>query len=179
VSTPPAWRLWLATALRLLLAGVLAAAGALKLPEPASSVRAVRAYQLLPESVVPTVGYALPLLELAVALLLVLGLATRLAATVAGLLMVAFIIGIASAAARGLSIDCGCFGGGGQVAAGATRYTQEILRDTGLLLAAAFLVVWPASRLSLDHTPATATETEPGSTPADHRTDEEITDDVR
>jgi uncharacterized membrane protein YphA (DoxX/SURF4 family) len=173
MTTPPTWRLWLATALRLLLAGVLATAGALKLPEPASSVRAVRAYQLLPESIVPTVGYVLPLLEIAVALLLLLGLATRLAATVAGLLMVAFIIGIASAAARGLSIDCGCFGGGGQVAAGATRYTQEILRDVGLLLAAGFLVLWPASRYSLDHTP------ELGHATAVDHTPEELHDDVR
>jgi uncharacterized membrane protein YphA (DoxX/SURF4 family) len=151
-TTAPAWRLWLATALRLVLAGVLAVAGALKLPDPAESVRAVRAYQLLPESVVPAVGHALPLLEIAVALLLVLGLATRIAAVMAGLLMAAFIVGIASAAARGLTIDCGCFGGGGQVEANATKYTQEIVRDAALLLAAAFLVVWPASRLALDPT---------------------------
>ena len=166
------WRLWLATALRLLLAGVLATAGALKLPEPASSVRAVRAYQLLPEAVVPTVGYVLPLLEIAVAVLLLIGLATRFAAGVAGLLMVAFVIGIGSAAARGLTIDCGCFGGGGQVDAGATRYTQEILRDVGLLLAATFLVIWPGSRLSLDPTPTTEAGSAAGS-------DKEIPDDVR
>ncbi|KQX62853.1 MauE/DoxX family redox-associated membrane protein [Angustibacter sp. Root456] len=172
-GTAPTWRLWVATGLRLVLAGVLAAAGALKLPEPASSVRAVRAYQLLPEPIVPTVGYVLPLLELAVALLLLLGLATRLAATVAGLLMLAFIIGIGSAAARGLSIDCGCFGGGGQVAAGATRYTQEIVRDVALLLAAGFLVLWPASRFSLDPTP------EPDRPATADTTHEELHDDVR
>ena len=34
---------------RLVLAGVLIVAGWLKLPDPAESVRAVRAYQLLPE----------------------------------------------------------------------------------------------------------------------------------
>ena len=31
--------------------------------------------------------------------------------------MVAFIIGISQAWARGLTIDCGCFGGGGQIGA--------------------------------------------------------------
>jgi uncharacterized membrane protein YphA (DoxX/SURF4 family) len=152
------WRPWLGTALRLLLAGVLAVAGALKLPDPAESVRAVRAYQLLPESVAPVVGHALPLLEIAAALLLLLGFATRVAAGVAALLMLAFVIGIASAGARGLTIECGCFGGGGQVAAGATRYTQDLLRDGGLLLAALFLVRWPTTRFALDpHDPEEGT----------------------
>ena len=61
--------------------------------------------------------------------------------------------GIAQAWARGLTIDCGCFGGGGQVSADQTRYGEEILRDVGLLLAAAFLVRWPHSRLALDPIP--------------------------
>ncbi|GAB3599702.1 DoxX family membrane protein [Angustibacter peucedani] len=145
--------LWLATALRLVLGGVLVVAGALKLPDPAVSVRAVRAYQLLPEGVVPAVGHGLPLLEIAVGALLLLGFATRFAAVVGGLLMVAFIIGIVSAGVRGLTIDCGCFGGGGQVSANNTKYTQEVVRDALLLVAAAYLVRWPASRLSLDPTP--------------------------
>jgi uncharacterized membrane protein YphA (DoxX/SURF4 family) len=153
----PTWRLWLATVLRLVLAGVLITAGWLKLPDPAESVRAVRAYQLLPEAIVPTVGHGLPLLEIVVGLLLLVGFATRFAAAVAGVLMLAFIIGIASAWARGLTIDCGCFGGGGTVAANQTKYLQEIVRDTGLLLAAAFLVVWPQSRFSLDPHPAPST----------------------
>jgi uncharacterized membrane protein YphA (DoxX/SURF4 family) len=171
----PAWRLWLATALRLVLAGVLIVAGWLKLPEPAASVRAVRAYQLLPESVVPSIGYALPLLEILIGVLLLVGLATRFAAVVAGLLMLAFIIGISSAWARGLTIDCGCFGGGGTVASNQTKYAQEIARDVGLLLAAGFLVVWPASRFSIDPTPSTSratTDPSPSST-ADPLTEKE------
>jgi uncharacterized membrane protein YphA (DoxX/SURF4 family) len=110
----------------------------------------VRAYQLLPESVVPTVGHGLPLLELAIAALLLVGFATRFAAAVGALLMAAFVIGISAAAARGLTIDCGCFGGGGQVDAGATRYTAELVRDGLLLMVAVFLVTRPSSRLSLD-----------------------------
>jgi uncharacterized membrane protein YphA (DoxX/SURF4 family) len=143
-------RLWFATLSRLVLAGYLGLAGLLKLPDPAESVRAVRAYRILPESVVPTVGYVLPLLEVAVAILLVLGLTTRLAAAPTSLLMVAFIIGIASVAARGINIDCGCFGGGGDVAEGATHYTQELIRDVCLLVLALLLVYRPSSRLALD-----------------------------
>jgi uncharacterized membrane protein YphA (DoxX/SURF4 family) len=86
---------------------------------------------------------------------LVVGLLTRGAAVVSALLFVAFIIGIASVWARDISIDCGCFGGGGTVAPGQTDYTGEIVRDTVLLLLALWLVWQPRSRLALD---AAATE---------------------
>jgi uncharacterized membrane protein YphA (DoxX/SURF4 family) len=155
---------WLSTALRLLLAGVFGVAGALKLPDPAESVRAVRAYQLLPESAAQVVGYGLPVLEVALALLLLLGLATRAAAALSAVLLVAFVVGVTSAAARGLTIDCGCFGGGGVVDAQDTRYTAELVRDAGLLAAALFLLVRPRSRLSLDSVlvpPARAPEAAP------------------
>ncbi|UER55234.1 DoxX family membrane protein [Kineosporiaceae bacterium SCSIO 59966] len=142
---------WVGTVLRLVLAGVLGYAGAIKLPDPDESVRAVRAYQLLPEPVVQVVGFGLPVLEVAVALLLLLGLGTRIAAGMSGLLMIAFIIGVASAWARGLTIDCGCFGGGGEVSAEDTEYPQEILRDLLLLAASAWLVWRPRTRLALDN----------------------------
>ncbi|MFZ5852665.1 MAG: MauE/DoxX family redox-associated membrane protein, partial [Actinomycetota bacterium] len=63
---------WAATAGRLLLGGVWVAAGALKLPDPAASVRAVRAYRLLPEGLVPTVAFGLPVLEIGLGVLLIL-----------------------------------------------------------------------------------------------------------
>ena len=64
--------------------------------------------------------------------------------------MVVFIIGIGSAWGRGLSIDCGCFGKGGTIAASQTQYPQEIARDVGLLACAVWLMVRPRSSLSLE-----------------------------
>ena len=104
---------WFGLVARLVTGGVWLVAGALKLPEPAESVRAVRAYDLLPEAVVPTVGHLLPVLEVVVGLCLVLGVLTRGMGVVSALLFLAFVVGIASAWARGLEIECGCFGGGG------------------------------------------------------------------
>ncbi len=141
---------WVSTLLRLVLAGVFGVAGALKLPDPDESVRAVRAYRLLPEAVVPVVGYGLPVFEVLLALALVVGVVTRTAAVASAVLLVLFVVGVASAAARGLSIDCGCFGGGGEVAGGQTRYTEEIVRDLALLAGALVLARWPRSRLSVD-----------------------------
>lgn len=138
------------TALRLLLGGVLLVAGALKVTNLGQSALAVRAYQLLPYDVAGYVGYALPVLEIGIGLLLVLGLFTRAAAVAGSVLMLAFVVGIASAWARGLSIDCGCFGGGGTIGQEQTAYPWELTRDVGLLLAGAWLVRRPHTAYALD-----------------------------
>jgi uncharacterized membrane protein YphA (DoxX/SURF4 family) len=144
------WVTALAVVARLGLAALFLAAGLLKVADPAENVRAVRAYEVLPEAVVPAVGYGLPFLEIGIGLLLLVGLAVRFAAVVSAVLMVAFIVGVAQAWARGLSIDCGCFGGGGQIDPADTRYLEEIVRDTVALLAAGLLVWRPDTPLSLD-----------------------------
>ncbi len=143
-------REWFGLLARLVTGGVWIYAGAVKLPDPYLSVASVRAYDLLPEAIVPTVGYLLPVLEIVVGLTLVLGLLTRGSAVVSAVLLVAFIIGIASVWARGMTIDCGCFGTGGYDPDAASKYPWEIARDSGLLLLSLFLVARPRSRWSLD-----------------------------
>ena len=86
-------------------------------------------------------------------MLLIVGFGVRAAAVAAGVSMVVFIAAVASAWVRGLAIDCGCFGGGGQVAPGQTRYLQEILRDVGLLLLAAWLWLNPTSKYGMEPEP--------------------------
>ncbi len=141
---------WAGLVARVVVGAVWVVAGALKIPDPAESVRAVRAYQLLPESIVPTVGHALPLVEIAVGSLLLAGVLTRGAAILSALLFAAFIFGISWAWAKGLQIDCGCFGGGGFDEDAAEEYPWEIARDAGLFLLSAFLVWRPRTALSLD-----------------------------
>jgi len=135
---------------RLVLGGVLIVAGGLKVTSPAVSARAVRAFQILPFDLAGYVGYALPVVEIMIGLLLVAGLFTRVSAVVGGLLMLAFLIGISSAWVRGLTIDCGCFGGGGTVGARETQYLTDIIRDAALAACGAWLVVRPRTADSLD-----------------------------
>jgi uncharacterized membrane protein YphA (DoxX/SURF4 family) len=142
---------WVGLVARLVTGGVWVVAGALKLPDPAASVRAVRAYDLLPESAVTVVGHGLPLLELVIGLLLLAGLLTRPASVVSALLLVAFIVGIASAWARGLEIECGCFGGGGTKEGASAAYPWEIARDLGLLALSGWLVWRPRTPYALDN----------------------------
>jgi uncharacterized membrane protein YphA (DoxX/SURF4 family) len=124
--------------------------GAVKASDLNQTYIAVQAYDLLPGGVSSVVAGALPFLELALGVLLLVGLGTRIAAVVSAVVLVAFIGAVAQSWARGLTIDCGCFGGGGQVAPGQTQYPQEILRDLGFLVLAAWLLVRPRSVASLD-----------------------------
>ncbi|MEV6637352.1 MauE/DoxX family redox-associated membrane protein [Actinoplanes sp. NPDC051470] len=142
---------WVSTVARLGLAAVFLIAGGLKVSDLAASGRAVNAYRLMPFEAAQVVGAVQPFLEIALGLLLLIGLATRLTAVIGGLLMVIFIAGIVSAWARGLQIDCGCFSQGGDLGAGESpAYGWEIARDVGFLALAGLLVWRPRTRFSLD-----------------------------
>jgi uncharacterized membrane protein YphA (DoxX/SURF4 family) len=140
---------WLGLIARLILGGVLIAAGWLKAFNTAEAENAVRAYQVLPLSVADFVGISLPWIEIGIGILLILGVVTRFAAIAGGAIMVIFIIAIAQAGLRGLSIDCGCFGGGGAVEPGQTKYLQEIARDIFFALLALYIYRYPNSKFAL------------------------------
>jgi uncharacterized membrane protein YphA (DoxX/SURF4 family) len=151
----------LATTARLIVGGVWIAAGALKVGDLTASGRSVVAYRILPYDASMSVGAILPFLELALGLLLVLGLATRIAAAASVVLFAVYIGGIASVWARGLQIDCGCFGGGGYRANATAAYPWEIARDTGLFLASCLLVwlrrtPWAVDNLLLGPIPSSS-----------------------
>jgi uncharacterized membrane protein YphA (DoxX/SURF4 family) len=131
------------TVARLGLAAVFLVSGVLKAIDPDATYVAVRAYDLLPKLGVALVAGVLPWLEIVIGLLLLAGIATRAVAVVSAVLLLGFMAGVAQAWARGLSIDCGCFGGGGAVDPGQTTYGRELLRDAGFLLLAGWLVVRP------------------------------------
>ena len=141
---------WLTTVARLVLGGVLVAAGTLKIPHPDKSAMAVRAYELLPTSIATVFGYSLPWVEVGIGLLLIVGVAVKINAAIGTFLMLLFVIAISQAWARGLSIDCGCFGNGGQIDPSKTRYLEEILRDIGLAIAGLFAWKYPHGRFGLD-----------------------------
>jgi uncharacterized membrane protein YphA (DoxX/SURF4 family) len=141
---------WIGLLARLILGGVLFIAGYLKVGSPDKSQMAVRAYELLPISVANLFGLVLPFFEVAIGALLILGSLTRVMAALGGFTMVIFIVAISQAWARGLNIDCGCFGGGGAVEPGQTKYLQEILRDLGLAFLAGYLIRYPVTKFSVD-----------------------------
>ncbi|MCE5291683.1 MAG: DoxX family membrane protein [Nocardiaceae bacterium] len=141
---------WISLVARLGLAAVWLISGYIKASNPLQTVVAVRAYELVPESLIYPMANSLPLLELLLGFFLLIGFAVRQTAVASALLLIVLMTVIASSWARGLSIDCGCFGGGGvSMEIDAWTYVRELLRDLGFLALAAWLCVWPKSRWAL------------------------------
>ena len=144
---------WLTLLARLLLGGVLLAAGYLKAKNPTEATASVRVYKLLPVSIANVFGYALPWIEIGVALLLIVGVWVKQASILSAVLMVMFIFAVGQAWARGLAINCGCFGNGGVSADGKVHagvYLTEIVRDIGLTVMAGYLYRFPHGKFGLD-----------------------------
>jgi uncharacterized membrane protein YphA (DoxX/SURF4 family) len=133
---------------RALPAVLLLWAGLAKAFDRQGSILAVDAYDVLPDRLVRLVAAILPWLEIGVAVLLILGLFVRFAGIATAVLASLFIAALAQAKARGLAIDCGCFGGGG---AGDGVGWWDIVRDVPVLLCGLYLAARPRGPFQLDN----------------------------
>jgi uncharacterized membrane protein YphA (DoxX/SURF4 family) len=68
-------------------------------------------YRMLPAVLVSFFAVSLSGVELLTGVLTTLGVAVRAAASIMGLMLVAFIIALSQALLRGIDLRCGCFGG--------------------------------------------------------------------
>jgi uncharacterized membrane protein YphA (DoxX/SURF4 family) len=133
---------WTVLALRLIVGGVFAYAGYLKLREPwALFAMGIDSYHLIPFRFVEPLARTLPAGEVVIGLWLMTGFWPRMPSTLISLLLVVFFAAMVHAKIAGQQIDCGCFGPGDPI----SKWT--LLRD-GSLLAASLLVTWRAFRHS-------------------------------
>ncbi len=139
-------RSWAGVGIRFVAAAIWLVAGAAKLAGLEQFRSQVAAYDVLPNTLVAPVAYALPFVEVGVGIYLALGLFVRAAAAVATVLTVVFVAAQAQAWARGLTLDCGCFGSLVHERVG----LGSVLRDAAIGIPALVVLVWPARRLSLD-----------------------------
>lgn len=132
--------------IRVAAAAVWLVAGAAKVGELDHFHDQVDQYRLLPHGLEAPFAYTLPFLELLVGLYLLIGLLTRVAALAGCLLMVLFLVAQAQAWARGLSLNCGCFGSLAHEKVGA----GTIVRDLALGMPTLAIAILPARLVSLD-----------------------------
>lgn len=104
------WRRGGVRVLRLVVAGVLLAAAAPKLADPVAFAAKLPNYRLFPDVLVNVVATTAPMLELLAALALLTGRLYRGGVWLSVGLMATFTALIGSALARGIDLDCGCFG---------------------------------------------------------------------
>lgn len=95
---------------RIILGGIFFLAGLAKIPDPASFLLTMRGFRIFPDLLERFFAVYIPWLELILGLCLLTGLLYRAAALLFALLISGFTVAILSVMARGIEIDCGCFG---------------------------------------------------------------------
>lgn len=129
------------------LAAVWLYTGVIKMRDPMAFQQSVRAYQLFSPGIESLIAQLLPPTEVALGLLLLLGLFLRQVSAVTGLIMIGFMAGITSAWVRGLHIDCGCFSTSGSY--NPNTYAFALIRDLLFLTMAVWTVWRPFNRFAL------------------------------
>jgi putative oxidoreductase len=108
------------------LIGLLFAAAALaKMGDLRSFAIEVHNFRMMPVAVEHLVAMTLPWIELVAALALILGVRARSGAMVATALMAAFTLAVLVAMARGLDIECGCFGTADGTRVGIVKFLEN------------------------------------------------------
>lgn len=126
---------FLPLAFRWILGGIFLVAAAPKILHPDKFAIDISHYRLLPYAWIHLLAVTLPWIELVAGAMLILGAWVRASAWVITGMMVMFVAVIASAIARGLNIECGCFG----TVAGRQIGLTSLLFDLGLLGIAVWL----------------------------------------
>ena len=103
---------YLVLAMSLALGVLFIFAGADKLRDPLQFADSIAAFAILPTALVSLLAIGLPPFEIACGLLMLPPRTRRIAALALMLTAVVFFSALVSALARGLTLDCGCFGVG-------------------------------------------------------------------
>ena len=135
---------WSELALRLILGATFVYASYDKILAPAAFAKIVYGYGLFPAVSINLIAVIIPFLELFTGVALITGVYPRVAALLAGGMLLAFITALSINLIRGYEFDCGCFstdsGGRGNFAG------FLILRDLALLALSAYIFFYQNPR---------------------------------
>jgi uncharacterized membrane protein YphA (DoxX/SURF4 family) len=97
-------------AFRIVVGGLFLYAGAIKIADPLGFAQDIDNYRLVPRAIAFFAALILPWVETLAGAALIAGLFKRTSAGLIALMLVFFILLVAVTMARGLDVDCGCFG---------------------------------------------------------------------
>ncbi|MBE3131704.1 MAG: DoxX family membrane protein [Acidobacteria bacterium] len=126
---------------RLVLGGLFVYAGVVKVLDPLDFAQNIRNYRLVGQSLSFIAAVVLPWLEILAGVALALGVWKRASALIISGLLVFFILLTLVTIARGLDVDCGCFG-----ALSRKSGLGVILEDLGMLFMGLCLLFAPEKR---------------------------------
>jgi uncharacterized membrane protein YphA (DoxX/SURF4 family) len=126
---------WFLLAVRLFIGGLFIYAGTGKFIEPLSLADSITTYQIIPQWLVNLTALGLPPLEIIAGFMLVIGWGKRVASFCLLILTLVFCMALIQGLARGLEIDCGCFGSGEPSMTGTIKSLgRDVLLVTGCTL---------------------------------------------
>ncbi|MCP4600420.1 MAG: DoxX family membrane protein [Proteobacteria bacterium] len=140
---------WLALPMRWYLGYVFIYACLHKIAHPESFAVDVATYSILPLFLVNLMAIALPWVELAAGVMLIIGFRSRAAGLVISGMMVMFMIALLIALSQGLDMSCGCFASQGAQGEDPISY-KTVLRDAGWLTLALYIFLFDRNSLGLD-----------------------------
>lgn len=119
--------------IRLIIGGLFIYSAITKIIDTDYFVKSLYNYRLLPEVSLNFFALFIPWLELVIGCLLVLGIFVRESALIGSILMIIFIAAIGIAVARGLDIECGCFGTRDGSRVGVLKIIEDLLILLGFI----------------------------------------------
>ncbi len=119
--------------IRIVLGSLFIYSAALKIMDAEYFAKSLYNYRILPAETLNLFALIIPWLELVIGLLLVLGIFVKESALLGSILMIIFIAAIVSAVARGLDIDCGCFGTKDGTRVGLLKIIEDLLILLGFI----------------------------------------------
>ncbi len=125
-------------AVRLLLGLLFIYSGIIKIDDTGYFVKSLDNYKLVPPEFVNIFALLIPAVELIVGAFLLLGIFVKETALVADIMMIVFIVVIITAIARGLDIECGCFGTSDGTRVGLIKIIENFFILTGCVLLSVF-----------------------------------------
>lgn len=129
--------------LRLTIGAAFIYAGWLKAQDPLGFADSVASFAILPSRLVSPFALAMPMFEIGAGFLLIIGWPRRIGALALLMLTGIFCIALVAAIARGLQVNCGCFG----PSASNTNPWIDLIRD--LLTVAACGVLYRSQQLNV------------------------------
>ena len=136
---------YLLLSFRLILGFIFIFAAISKANDSEGFARAISNYKLLPIFLINILAITLPWVELCAGILILFGISVKENAFILSALLTVFILAIFISLARGLNIDCGCFGTVGGTKVG----IQKILENFGLILAGIILIKFDSKVFSI------------------------------
>ncbi len=161
ISAPPSRLAIIAPLVRIALGGLLIFSGYMKLGiydfgdrlpvlSPLDFAFAIKGFKLgFSDTLVSILAFVVPWSELTAGLFILIGLWTRGAALLAIIMLASFTAGIISVIARGLDVNCPCFGAIKLFCSGAID-PCHIVRNSGFIVAALFLLYTGSGPLAID-----------------------------